>query len=61
MAVLLNNKADLQELFADMNPILVANQIELQSGVDRVLPGFRKIIRLPELPDHLMRLAANDN
>jgi len=61
MAVLLNGKADLEELFANMDPVFLPSEIELQSGIDRVLPGFRKIIRLPALPEYLMRLAANDN
>jgi hypothetical protein len=58
MAVLLNGKADLEELFANMNPISLSNEIELESEVDRVLPGFRKIIKLPALPEYFMRLAA---
>ncbi len=61
MAVLLNGKADLEELFASMDAIFLTSEIELRSGVDRVLPGFRKIIRLPALPEHLIQLAANDN
>lgn len=61
MAVLLNGKADLEELFAHMDPISLASDSESQSGIDRVLPGFRKIIRLTALPEHLMRLAANGN
>jgi hypothetical protein len=61
MAVLLNGKADLEELFAHMDPVFLPSEIELQSEGDRVLPGFRKIIRLPALPEHLMRLAADDN
>ncbi len=59
MAVLLNGKADIEELFANMDPIFLPSENELQFGVDRVLPGFRKIIRLPALPEHLMRLAAD--
>ena len=61
MAVLLNGKADLEALFANMDPMLLPSEIELQSGIDRLLPGFRKIVRLPALPEHLMRLAASDN
>ena len=61
MALLLNDKADLEELFASMDPIFLPNEIELQSGVDRILPGFRKIIKLPALPELIVRLAANDN
>ena len=61
MATLLGDKSSLEDLFASMDPISVASEIELQSGVDRILPGFRKIIKLPALPEHLMRMAANDN
>lgn len=59
MALLLGDKADLEELFASMEPLFLQN--ELLSGADRVLPGFRKIIRLPSLPEHLIRMAAKDN
>jgi hypothetical protein len=61
MAILLNGKADLEELFANMDPIFVPSEIELQSGVDCVLPGFRKIIKLPALPEYFMGLANNDD
>ena len=61
MAVLLNGKTDLEELFAQMDPISFASEIESQSGVDRILPGFRKLIRLPALPDYFIGLAADDN
>lgn len=61
MALLLGDKADLEELFAGMEPFFLSKEIQLQSGVDRVLPGFRKIIKLQALPEHLIRLAANDN
>lgn len=61
MPLLLNGKADLEEIFASMDPIFLHNEIELQSGVDRVLPGFRKIIKFPALPDYFVRLAVNKN
>jgi len=61
MATLLGDKTSLEGLFASMDPIPVASEIELQSGVDRILPGFRKIIKLPTLPEHLIRMAANDD
>ncbi len=61
MPLLLNGKTDLEELFASMDPIFLHSEIELQSGVDRVLPGFRKIINLPALPDYFIRLTANEN
>lgn len=61
MKLLLNGKADLEELFASMDPIVLHDEIEQQSVVDRILPGFRKIIKLPALPDYFIRLAANEN
>ncbi len=61
MVIFLGDKEDLEELFASMDPFFRPKEIELQSGVERVLPGFRKIIRLPALPEHLIRMAANDS
>ncbi len=61
MTLLLNGKANLEELFASMDPIVLNNEIEQQSGVDRILPGFRKIIKLPALPDYFIKLATNEN
>jgi len=61
MALLLNDKADFEELFASMNPLFSPKEIQLHSGVDRILSGFRKIIRLRALPEHMIWLAANDH
>jgi len=61
MTLLLNDKADLEELFASMDPYFLPKEIELQAGVDRILPGFRKIIKLTALPEYMIRLAANDD
>jgi hypothetical protein len=61
MALLLRDKANLEELFSSMDPISLSTEIELQSGADRVLPGFRKIIKLQALPEHLIRMTSNDN
>jgi hypothetical protein len=60
MSLLLNGKKDLEQLFASMDPKFLNSESELQSGVDRILPGFRKIIKLPALPDYFIRLAANE-
>jgi len=61
MTILLNGKADLEELFASMDQLLGPEKIEPQPAVDRLLPGFRKIIKIPALPQYLMRLATSDN
>ena len=58
MALLLDGKASLEELFAQMGPTLFAAEVESQADAGRILPGFRKIIKLPTLPEHLLRLAA---
>ena len=61
MTLLLNGKANLEELFASMDPMVLNNEIEKHSGVDRILPGFQKIIKLPALPEYFLKLAANAN
>ena len=58
MALLLDGKASLEELFAQMGPTLFAAEVESQADTGRILPGFRKIIKLPTLPEHLLYLAA---
>ena len=59
MPLILNGKADLEELFASMDPIFLNSEIKLQSGADRILPGFRKVIKLPALPGYFVKLAAD--
>lgn len=58
MALLLDGKASLEELFAQMGPTLFADEVQSQADTTRILPGFRKIINLPTLPDHLLCVAA---
>jgi hypothetical protein len=58
MALLLDGKAGLEELFAQMGPTLFAGEVQSQADTTRILPGFRKIINLPTLPDHLLCVAA---
>jgi hypothetical protein len=58
MAILLDGKADLEELFAQMGQTLFAPELQSQADTGRILPGFRKIINLKTLPEHVVRLAA---
>jgi hypothetical protein len=58
MALLLDGKASLEELFAQIEPTLFAGEVEHQADTTRILPGFRKIINLPTLPEHLLCVAA---
>jgi len=58
MALLVDGKASLEELFAQIEPTLFAGEVEPQADTTRMLPGFRKIINLPTLPEHLLCVAA---
>jgi hypothetical protein len=58
MALLLDGKAGLEELFAQMGPTLFTDEVQSHADAGRILPGFRKIIKLPTLPEHLLSLAA---
>lgn len=58
MAILLDGKATLEELFAQMGQTLFAPELQSQADTGRILPGFRKIIDLKTLPEHLVSLTA---
>lgn len=58
MALLLDGRAGLEELFAQMGSPLFADEVQSQADTGRILPGFRKIINLPTLPEHLLSVAA---
>ncbi len=56
MTILLNGKAKLEELFADLGSSHVNELAEKQlNDADRVIPGFRTIIKLPTLPGQIIR------
>ena len=56
MEILLNGKANLQALFAEIGIMSPAGIAESQDEVDRILPGFRTLINLPTLPQQVVRL-----
>jgi hypothetical protein len=56
MEILLDGKATLEELFADVVTLTPDNISDLQTDTDRILPGYRAIINLTTLPDHMVRL-----
>lgn len=56
MDILLNGKANLQALFAEIGIMPPAGIAESQDEVDRILPGFRTLINLPTLPQQVVRL-----
>jgi hypothetical protein len=56
MEILLDGKATLEELFAELATMTLANTTDLQTDTDRILPGFRVLVNLPTLPDQIVRL-----
>jgi hypothetical protein len=54
--ILLNGKANLEELFADIAAMPLPNEDESQADTERILPGFRALIKLPTMPDQVVRL-----
>jgi len=59
MKILLNGKNRLEELFAELEKHSCFNELEPVSDVDRILPGFRKLIKIQALPDLITRLVAD--
>jgi hypothetical protein len=55
MKILLDGKANLEELFAELGATHLAGTDGLQANTDRILPGFRTLIKLPTLPDQVLR------
>ena len=55
MKLLLDGKADLEELFAELGTMPFESADE-SADSDRMLPGFRAIINLSTLPDQVVRL-----
>jgi hypothetical protein len=56
MQILLDGKANLEELFAELGAMSFARVAESQPDIGRILPGFRKIINLSTLPQQVVRL-----
>ena len=56
MKLLLDGKANLEELFAEVGAMPKSTDECVDS--DRILPGFRSLISLPTLPEHVFRLFA---
>jgi hypothetical protein len=59
MTILLNGKKHLEELFAELENHSCLDGLESASDVDRILPGFRKLMKLQALPGLVTRLASN--
>ena len=55
MKILLDGKANLEELFAELGKTHLHYDAGLQTDTHRILPGFRVLMRLPTLPDQVVR------
>jgi len=56
MKVLLNGKANLEELFAEVAATPFTSAAESRADTERILPGFQRLIKLPTLPVQVARL-----
>ena len=59
MKILLDGKANLEELFAELAPVHLDAAEGSQADTDRILPGFRALMKLPTLPDQVLRSLKN--
>ena len=56
MEILLNGKKSLEELFADLENHSCLDGLKPVPDIDRILPGFRKLIKMQALPSLISRL-----
>jgi hypothetical protein len=61
MEILLNGKKRLEELFAELEKHSCIDESEPLSNTDRILPGFRKLIKMQALPSLITRLVADSH
>ena len=55
MKILLDGKANLEQLFAGLGTVHLAGADGLKADIDRILPGFRPLMKLTTLPDQLIQ------
>jgi hypothetical protein len=55
MKILLDGKKNLEELFAELGTAPLTGSDAMQADTDRILPGFRALMKLPSLPDQVVR------
>lgn len=57
MEILLDGKPDLESLFADLDRTLTSGDLVLHDTSERVLPGFRLLAKMPDLPSRIAEKA----
>lgn len=55
MKILLDGKDSLEELFASLGAANLAGPEDLHANTNCILPGFRHLMKLPTLPDQIVR------
>jgi hypothetical protein len=55
MEILLDGKTNLEELFAQLGSVSLSSDETLQTDTNRILPGFRSLMKLPALPQRVIR------
>jgi len=55
MKILLNGKDNLEQLFAELGAVSCSGPGPFLADTHRILPGFRDLMKLPTLPDRLIR------
>ena len=60
MELLLNGKNRLEELFAEIENNSCIDEFEPVPDTDRILPGFRKLIKMQNLPSLIFRLIGDN-
>jgi hypothetical protein len=57
MQVLLDGRPNLESLFADLDITTASSELVPTAESDRILPGFRTLVKMPDLPDRISRVA----
>ncbi|MFY9944182.1 MAG: hypothetical protein WAK57_18565 [Desulfobacterales bacterium] len=57
MQVLLDGRPNLEALFADLDITVASRELVPAAENDRILPGFRTLVKMPDLPDLISRVA----
>lgn len=60
MKILLDGKANLEELFADLEMNATVRSADQPVGLDRLLPGFRRLIVKQTLPEKMAQLLSKN-
>ena len=55
MEILLNGKNSLEELFSELGKAHPETMTETSVDSDRILPGFRRLMKIKNLPEHILK------